>query len=620
MPAGHQGNGGSNVPQITDLKGFIDQLNTNSVFSASRAKCASGATFKNGKRVGRMSSGYFYGMMLTFANAACKVKEGKDGDLYSAILTSSAGSNSRKDTFVHNRYQQSLQGDPLVQNYSLLLSLGMLESSGMYNEGIDRSASNTNGITTEAGLFQVSYNSVNASQVPKRIYDELMTKYGRGQDGVACMTGIFKMDQRLSKNTKSFGSGAALEFQNAMKSCPAMAAEYMSILLRRDVNHNGPLKREEAQPSAECSAALTEVKKVAEANCGNLSAIARSQPPAAEMRFEVAADRKLDYDFAKKRGGSTLGQMEDELEQLKAERANATTDAERAALDEQIKSVESKFAEAQKNPELLKEREAIDQKNNEAIKADQIKSEQLLQNLSKENGYMERSPQEVKQLGEEAKKLDETARAAEALAQEERKKPRPQQNREILETAKKARESATTKENEYIKAKQTQELQKNVDEREVQLQGAAVDSMKKVEAALESDVAAVDAKKQELSTAKKEREARGEQTPSEKEKQLSTELGQLEAKRDASQAALVSARELRQSLEDIRKEFPIPDRDPVDKEAMIPRITEQLKVLEQRIASIDPNSTKSGDKDRLLLLQQLHRKLRAELKYYKLLN
>ncbi|MEZ4814216.1 MAG: hypothetical protein R3A80_03295 [Bdellovibrionota bacterium] len=602
---GHDGSGGgSSSASVSDLKGFIDRLNTSEVFRRSRAQCASGATFKNGKRVGRMSTGYFYGMMLTFSKAVCRIKEAQSGDLYSATLTSKAGSMSRKDTFAHERYRQSLQGDPLVQNYSLLLSLGMLESGGKYNEGIDRSASNTDGITTEAGLFQVSFNSVNSSQVPNRIYDELMAKYERGQNGVACMTGIFNIDQRLSKNTKSFGSGAALEFQNAMKSCPAMAAEYMSILLRKDVNHNGPLKRQEAQPSPECSQALTEVKKIAESNCNNLDAIARSQAPAESLRFEVSKDREFkDIDLARQRGGSSLSQMEDELEQLKAERANATTDAERSALDEKIKSAEANFAEAQKNPDLLKERDAVEQRINDAVKADQVKSEQLLDTLTKSEGYVERSPEDIQRLANEAAKLDQEAKLAEAAAQQEKKKPRSQQDQGILGAANSARQAATAKSNEFIRAKQVQELQQKVEEREQQLQGNAVE-----------------AKKAELNAAKQERESSGEVNPSESEKKITAELKQLEGKLAASQTALTTEREVRQALEDIKKEFPILPRDPAQMGTMIPKITEQLALLEERIASIDSESTVVGDADRLRLLMELRRRLRAELVYYQKLN
>lgn len=623
-----------------DLNHFIEQLNANKGFEESRARCASGATFKNGKRVGRMSTGYFYGMMLTFAKAVCKVKEAPNGDLYSGILTSPAGS-ARKDTFAHKGYVASLQGDPLVQNYSLLLSLGMLESSGMYNEGIDRSASNTNGITTEAGLFQVSYNSVNPSQVPNRIYDELMTRYNRGQDATACMTGLFQLDQRLSKNTKSFGSGAALEFQNAMKSCPAMAAEYMSILLRRDVNHNGPLKREEAQPSKECSEALTVVKRVAESNCGGLDAIAKNLPTAKAdkeaARFKVAPDRKVvrvdsdgkevEVELARLRGGSTLSQREDEIAQLEDELKYATTDEEKAAIGKQLELAKADYEKAQKDPELLKEREGVDQRNEEALKAEQVQSQESFDALAKAEGYADKNSEEVEKLNQEAKEKDEQAKIQEALAQEEKKKPRSEWNKEIINSAIEAREIASAKQKTYIEAKQAQELKQKINENEQQLNGQAVESMKAAEKAVADASTAVEAKKVEIFTGKK---TKGDDPTKDSEKsavesgspeQLAAELKKLEAKREASLVALTNEKELRASLENLKAEFKVVDRNDAQKAKMIIDIGVQLEAIEKRIddlKKLDPTLKGMGAQDRLIVLMELRRRLRAELNYYKI--
>ena len=55
---------------------------------------------------------------------------------------------------------------------SLLLGLGMRESSGNYSEGRDMSASNVTGDTAEAGLFQQSWNSHSASPHIAQLLDE----------------------------------------------------------------------------------------------------------------------------------------------------------------------------------------------------------------------------------------------------------------------------------------------------------------------------------------------------------------------------------------------------------------------------------------------------------------
>lgn len=127
---------------------------------AARAACMGGERFTQSysgsshqRTVGRMSNGYFYGMMMSFARNSCSSKSGALNEK----LKKQAGASVQLDALNHYGSKvQSMSADPLIQNYSLLLPLGMIESSGMYNEGRDKSANNVSAVTAEAGLFQVS--------------------------------------------------------------------------------------------------------------------------------------------------------------------------------------------------------------------------------------------------------------------------------------------------------------------------------------------------------------------------------------------------------------------------------------------------------------------------------
>jgi len=97
--------------------------------------------------------------------------------------------------------------------------LAGFESTWNWNEGGD--ANNPASVTpetTEAGAWQVSANSMGFGQ---ELRDLVLTKVGS-----------------LDGN----------DFQQAMKQNHLLAMEYIARLLRRTVNHNGPVKRKEINP------------------------------------------------------------------------------------------------------------------------------------------------------------------------------------------------------------------------------------------------------------------------------------------------------------------------------------------------------------------------------------
>ncbi len=97
--------------------------------------------------------------------------------------------------------------------------LAGFESSWRWTEGRDvTNPTSDTPTTTEAGAWQVSANSMNFGQELRALVVERV------------------------------GTGDGNAFQAAMKSDHPLAMEYVARLLRRTVNHHGPVKRHEIDP------------------------------------------------------------------------------------------------------------------------------------------------------------------------------------------------------------------------------------------------------------------------------------------------------------------------------------------------------------------------------------
>jgi hypothetical protein len=149
--------------------------------------------------------------------------------------------------------------DTLRHLFVLLIGLGMRESSGRYCEGRDRAAANTTAETAEAGLFQTSFNARTASP----LLPTLFAQYAADPLG---FVEIFKEGVRCSpRDLENFGDGPGMEFQRLSKSCPAFAAEFAAVGLRRFRKHWGPINRREAEVRPECDDMLVEVQAAVDA-------------------------------------------------------------------------------------------------------------------------------------------------------------------------------------------------------------------------------------------------------------------------------------------------------------------------------------------------------------------
>ena len=151
------------------------------------------------------------------------------------------------DRFDELNMDNSADGlDTLRHLFVLLLGLGMRESSGVFCCGRDQSASNTDAMTCEAGLFQQSWNSSNASDEMQKLFDQ----FSQVSPFPQCALEIFSEDGVIdcnSANWQCYGSGPGHDYQKLAKNCPAFAVQDSAVGLRMIRQHWGPIVRHEAE-------------------------------------------------------------------------------------------------------------------------------------------------------------------------------------------------------------------------------------------------------------------------------------------------------------------------------------------------------------------------------------
>jgi hypothetical protein len=194
--------------------------------------------------------GYIRGMAVAFGRVYCKMNAGRDAA--SEMSMADSGDDSidalawYAPEFATLGMDNTSAGvDVLRHLFVLLTGLGMRESSGRHCEGRDMSAGNTSADTAEAGLFQVSRNSIGAHFLMGALFDQ----YGGStdfqdifQDGVSCGAASWQ----------NWGTGDGADFQALTKACPAFAVEYAALGLRKIRRHWGPIGHKTAEVKTEC--------------------------------------------------------------------------------------------------------------------------------------------------------------------------------------------------------------------------------------------------------------------------------------------------------------------------------------------------------------------------------
>jgi hypothetical protein len=216
---------------------------------------------------GKAVWGYYHGMALMFAALYTRLKK---GDPIVEAMARPLAINGPDALLKFDDYFKAIglnnrtnEEDRLRHLFVLMIGLGVMESNGKYSEGIDITMNNEEGETTEAGLFQTSYNvRRSVGNQGQGLLAQIFAKY-RAENPKGFVS-YFAKGFEYSK-TKDYGTGDVYAFQKLSKDCPAFAVEYAAIALRDVTNHWAPVKhkgdsKRELQIKIECNEVLRQVQ------------------------------------------------------------------------------------------------------------------------------------------------------------------------------------------------------------------------------------------------------------------------------------------------------------------------------------------------------------------------
>lgn len=193
--------------------------------------------------------GYTKGMALVFARAYCKLLQ---KDAVAKEMARTTFGEPTKDALAYFAQPLATAGLPksgeesatLRQLFTVLIGLGMPESSGNYWEGKDANAHNETAETCEAGLFQTSWNARKAggNEAAGELMVSLFKQYQASP--TLGMLAVFQEGVKI-KNRPSWGTGDGFLFQQYSKSCPAFAAEFTAVGLRNVRKHWGTIQHDD---------------------------------------------------------------------------------------------------------------------------------------------------------------------------------------------------------------------------------------------------------------------------------------------------------------------------------------------------------------------------------------
>jgi hypothetical protein len=223
------------------------------------------------KERGHAPQAYTTGLALVFARGVCQSSRA-DVKIVSAGRISPGRDADQTDAL--NWYDSVFRGlnlsndkdgvDTLRHAYTLLLGLGMQESSGKYCAGRDRSANFDSADSAEAGAFQTSWGASKTNATLPKLFD----RYSRDRSG--CLLDVFSKGVSCSAwDARTWGEGTGADWQKLTKACPAFAAEYAAVLLRTSGGSKGefgPLRHKKAEVRLECDSMLVEVQTFVESH------------------------------------------------------------------------------------------------------------------------------------------------------------------------------------------------------------------------------------------------------------------------------------------------------------------------------------------------------------------
>lgn len=195
--------------------------------------------------------GYIRGMAVMFGRVYCKMNANRDAasEMGMAVDPGDTATDALAwyaSEFSDLGMDNSQAGvDVLRHLFVLLTGLGMRESSGAFCTGRDQSAENKSAATAEAGLFQVSYNSIGTHFLLGALFEQYKGSTDFRDifsDGVSCG----------ADDWQNWGTGTGVDFQALTKDCPAFAVEYGALVVRKDRRYSGAINSKTVELKTEC--------------------------------------------------------------------------------------------------------------------------------------------------------------------------------------------------------------------------------------------------------------------------------------------------------------------------------------------------------------------------------
>jgi hypothetical protein len=201
------------------------------------------------KERGKAPIGYIKGVAVTYVKSYLELKSKLNSA--TSVISQPVG-DENADALSWYEIKPNSDVERLRAVYTLALGLGMRESSGNTTVGWDKSKLKAKppikptAENSEGGLFQVSWDSRNRSPWLLKLYEQYQANPNQ------CSLPVFT-EKVTDRKEPIFGSGDGAKFQKFMKDCPALATEYVMVMLRVNRRHFGPVntKKAEYKPEAE---------------------------------------------------------------------------------------------------------------------------------------------------------------------------------------------------------------------------------------------------------------------------------------------------------------------------------------------------------------------------------
>lgn len=220
----------------------------------------------NWDKRGPAPDAYLKGMVLVYARSLCHINR-PDVALVSSgrhpSHTAFEGSDAL--TFYDSRFSSTGMSndktgqDTLRHVYTMLISLGMQESSGMLCAGRDKSEGFGTADSAEAGLLQTSWGVHRKSTTLTDLFKHYQA------DRSACLLDAFNTPPMhcTSWDAQTWGKGEGADWQKLTKACPAFAVEYGAVVTRVSggvCGEFGPIRKTVVEIRPECDNMLSKVQ------------------------------------------------------------------------------------------------------------------------------------------------------------------------------------------------------------------------------------------------------------------------------------------------------------------------------------------------------------------------